>query len=102
MNLYKQVKKGAPGYKTAAWWADFSVNGQRFRISTDTENKTDALKFAKNKESQAMQGKLSATSQSFARLTFLEAADKYLLSRTLELQPISLTKEKYLLVKLKE
>ena len=77
MKLYKQVKKTSPAYKTAAWWADFSVNGQRFRISTDTDNKTDAGKLAKDKESQAMQGKLSATSQSFARLTFLEAAAKY-------------------------
>ncbi len=102
MRLYKQVKRGAPGYKTAAWWADFSVNGQRFRISTDTDNKTDAGKLAKNKESQAMQGKLSATSQSFARLTFTEAAEKYLTSRKLELQASSLTKETQLLVKLKE
>lgn len=102
MRLYKQAKKSAPGYKTAAWWADFSVNGQRFRISTDTDNKTEALKLAKNKESQALQGKLSANSQSFARLTFIEAADKYLASRKLELQHSSITKEKQLLVKLKE
>jgi integrase len=102
VKLYKQVKKSAPGYKTAVWWADFSVNGQRFRISLDTSNKTDAGKFAKHKESEALQGKLSATSQSFARLTFTEAAEKYLASRKLELQPSSLTKEKQLLVRLKE
>src|SRR5688572_13609654 len=102
MKLYKQVNRRAPGYKTAVWWADFSVNGQRFRISTDTANKTDANTLAKKKEAQANDGKLSASSQSFARLTFPEAADKYLISRKLELQPSSLTKEKQLLVKLKE
>jgi integrase len=101
MKLYKQVRKGAPNYKTAAWWCDFSVNGQRFRISTDTSNKTDALKFAKDKEAAALQGKLSASSANFARLTFIEAADKYLASRKLELQPSSLKKEKQLLVQIK-
>jgi integrase len=113
MKLYKQVREFIPdplngrkirnpAYKTAAWWADFSINGQRFRISTDTPNKTEANTLAKQKESQANEGKLSASSQSFARLTFTEAADKYLLSRKLELEPSSLTKEKQLLVKLKQ
>ena len=101
MKLYKQVKKSAPGYKTAAWWADFSINGQRFRISTDTANKTEANTLAKKKESQANDGKLSASSQSFARLTFTEASLKYILSRKLELEPSSLRKEKQLLVQLK-
>ena len=43
-----------------------------------------------------------ARSQTFARLPFIEAAEKYLAGRKLELQPSSLTKEKQLLVKLKE
>jgi integrase len=102
MKLYKQAKKGAPGYKSASWWADFSVNGQRFRVSCDTDNKVDALKFAKGKEIAAMQGRLSASSASFARLSFAEASEKYLASRKLELAPSSLTKERQLLVKLKE
>jgi hypothetical protein len=102
MKLYKQEKKTEPTYKTAVLWCDFSVNGQRFRISTDTDNKTEAGKFAKGKESQAMQRKLSATSQSFARLTFIEAAAKYLLGRKLELAKSSITKETQSLVKLKE
>lgn len=114
MKLYKQVKetiadpenpektKPNPVYKAAVWWADFSVDGRRYRLSTDTTNKTEALTLAKTKESQARQGKLSASSQSFARLTFLEASEKYINSRKLELQPSSLTKEKQLLVKLKE
>ena len=102
MRIFKQVKKGSPTYKTAPWWADFSINGQRFRLSLDTANKTEANDLAKKKEAQANAGKLTATSHSFARLTFIEAADKYLLSRKLELAPASLKKEKQSLVKLKE
>jgi integrase len=114
MKLYKQVKQTMPDplnpanliknpvYKTAVWWADFTVDGRRYRVSTDTSNKTDAGIVAKKKESAAAQGKLSARSQSFARLTFPEAADKYLASRKLELQASSLTKETQLLVKPRE
>lgn len=93
MKLFKRSK---------TWWADFSVNGQRFRISLDTTNKTEATSAAHKKVAQAEAGRLSTNSQSFARLTFLEAADKYLNSRKLELQAASVTKEKQLLVKLKE
>ncbi len=104
MKLYKQVKapKTSPEYKAASWWADFSINGQRFRISLDTSNKTEANTLAKKKEAQASDGKLTATSQSFARPTFIEAAHKYLLGRKLDLQKSSITKERQLLVKLKE
>lgn len=97
-----QVKKGSPAYKTAVWWTDFSINGQRFRIGLDTTSKNEATALAHEKIAQAKQGKLSAKSQSFARLTFNEAAEKYLTSRKLELQASSLTKEAQLLVKLKE
>jgi integrase len=100
--LYKQVPKGHPNYNAAVWWADFTVNGQRFRISTGESNKTKANAFRKKKELAAGAGKLSAKSQSFARLTFTDASDKYIAARKLELQASSLTKEKQLLVKLKE
>jgi integrase len=93
MKLFKRSK---------TWWADFSVNGQRFRISLDTTDKRAATSTAADKLTQAKQGKLSANSQSFARLTFLEAADKYMASRKLELQKSSIVKETQLLVKLKE
>lgn len=115
MKLYKQVKKTIPNplnpgeeiknpaHDKAVWWADFADDsGRRWRLSTDTNNKTEAGKLAKKKEALANAGKLSVNSQSFARLTFPEAAAKYLASRKLELQPSSLTKEKQLLVKLKE
>lgn len=47
-------------------------------------------------------GKLSTASQSFARLAFGEAADRHVASRTLDLAPSSLAKEKQLLVKPRE
>jgi integrase len=110
MKLYKQVREYLdkektiknPAYQDAVWWADFTVDGRRYRISTDTKNKTEASKTAKKKEAQANAGKLSANSQSFARLTLSEATEKYLASRKLELQASSLAKEKQLCVKLKE
>lgn len=102
MRLYKQVKRSSSLYKTAVWWADFSIDGQRFRVGLDTTNKSEATALAHEKIAQAKQGKLSAKSQSFARLTFPEAAEKYLQTRKLELQPSSLTKETQLLVKLKQ
>lgn len=112
MKLYKQIKREItdsegkkrlnPDDKTATWWADFSINGQRFRLSLDTASKPKATGIAHDKLTQAKQGKLSAKSQSFARLAFTEAAEKYLLSRKLELAKSSIIKETQLLVKLKE
>jgi len=92
MKLFKRNK---------TWWADFSINGQRYRISLETTDKRSATSTAADKLTQAKQGKLSANSQSFARLTLSEAAEKYLASRKLELQPSSVAKEKQLLVQLK-
>ncbi|MDQ3818837.1 MAG: hypothetical protein M3362_14330, partial [Acidobacteriota bacterium] len=93
MRLYKRDK---------IWWVDFSVNGQRFRLSLDTTDKRKAPSLANEKITQAQQGKLSVASQSFARLAFGEAADRYIASRSLELSLSSQAKEKQLLVKLRE
>src|SRR5215468_9347300 len=93
MKLFKRNK---------TWWADFSCNGQRFRVSLDTTDRRQAVSIADNKLVAAKQGKLSVASQSFARLAFGEASDKYTAGRKLELSGASLIKEKQLLVKLKE
>jgi integrase len=93
MRLFKRSK---------TWWADFSVNGQRFRLALDTTDKREATRTANSKLTSAQQGRLSASSASFARLTFTEASEKYLASRKLELAPSSLTKETQLCVKLRE
>ncbi len=100
MNLFKRNK---------TWWADFAVNGQRFRVSLDvpatakgTRPPAEATNAAHEKLTQAKGGNLSTKSRNFARLAFTEAADKYLTSRRLELQKSSITKETQSLVKLKE
>jgi integrase len=80
------------------WWADFSVHGQRFRMSLDTTDWREAQACEKEKIAQASEGKLAATGKSFARLAFAKAAERYLDSRNLELSERSLKKERQLLV----
>jgi integrase len=74
------------------------VNGQRFRQSLDTTDWREAQSEEKKRIAQAQAGNLSAAGQSFARLAFIEAADRYLDSRKLELSDRSLKKERQLLV----
>src|SRR6202165_5126602 len=89
MSLYK---------RNDTWWTDFSVNGQRFRMSLDTSDWREAQRVQKEKISEAQQGKLVPASQQFSRLSFSEAADRYLEGRRLELSNRSLKKERQLLV----
>src|SRR5271168_108032 len=84
--------------RNKTWWTDFSLNGMRFRQSLDTTDWREALSGEKKLIAQAQAGKLSATAQSFARLAFAEAAERYLDSRKLELSERSLKKERQLLV----
>src|ERR1700688_4580280 len=90
MSLYKRVD---------TYWTDFSVNGQRFRMSLDTSDWREAQRLQKERITEASQGKLAPASQQFARLAFGEAADRYLEGRKVELSDRSLNKEKQLLVK---
>jgi integrase len=89
MDVFRRNKK---------YWVDFSLNGQRFRQSLDTTDWREANRLAGEIISQAQAGKLSAAGQSFARLAFTAAADRYLNSRKLELSDRSLKKERQLLV----
>jgi hypothetical protein len=84
------------------WHTHFFVDGQRFRQSLETSDRREALRKEKNLIAAAKQGKLSASSEDFARLTFEQAAEKYLLSRLPELAESSQQKERQLLVKPKE
>ncbi len=93
MALYKRGK---------TWWADFSVNGQRYRESLGTSDWREAQSRLKESISQATQGKIAPSSQQFAKVAFSEAADRYCVSRQLELSPRSLMKERQLLVKPKD
>src|SRR5271169_2140294 len=71
------------------YWTDFSVNGQRFRQSVDTTDWRDALKREKELIGQAQAGKLSLAGQSFARLAFTEALERYLQDRAVHVAPRS-------------
>ncbi len=118
MRVYKQVKQYLdaekkqpnPAFKDAVWWCDFSIDGKRYRCSTDTTNKNDANKAAKKKEAQAQAGTLKPSTDSFARLAFSEAVDRHIIRWSIEpskktRQPpaqSSVTKEKQLAVKPKE
>jgi integrase len=63
------------------WHTQFWVDGQRFRQSLHTGDWRKAQSAESKLIAQAEQGKLSATSQQFARLPFSEALDRYLADR---------------------
>ena len=54
MALYKRNK---------TWWTDFSVNGQRFRMSLDATDWREAQRLEKEKIAEAQQGRLSTSGQ---------------------------------------
>jgi integrase len=76
------------------WWADFSVNGQRFRQSLDTTDWREALAREKEKIAQASTGKLAPSSQQFARLSFSDAVERYLADRLARIQPKTVMAER--------
>ncbi len=84
------------------WHTHFVVNGERFRQSLGTTDWRVARSKERTLISEAQQGKLSASSEDFARLPFEEAAGKYLAARLPELAPSSQQKERQLLVKTRE
>ncbi len=71
------------------WWTDFSVNGVRYRISLDTTDWREAQSNEKEKIAEAQIGKLSVAGQSFARLAFTEALERYLADRSARVVPRS-------------
>jgi integrase len=85
MSLYKRGD---------TYWTDFSVNGQRFRVSLDTSDWREAQRLQKERITEASQGKLAPASQQFARLAFGEAADRFLADRIPHLAARSIQTEK--------
>ena len=71
------------------WWTDFSVNGQRFRLSLETADWREANSEEKKKIAEAEAGKLSVAAHSFARLAFAEALERYLGDRSAHVAPSS-------------
>ena len=84
MSLYK---------RGGTWWTDFSVNGQRFRLSLDTSDWREAQRQEKEKITDAQQGKIAPASQQFSRLSFSQAAERFLLQRVVEVSANTLSTE---------
>ena len=80
------------------YWADFTVNGIRYRKTTKTTDMRKAKGEEKRLIEQAVSGRLSDRSDPFQRLGFKEAADVYLKDRKPELAESSYRKERQLLV----
>ena len=76
------------------WHTHFFVDGQRFRQSLDTSDWREAQSKQKDLIADAKAGKLSPTKQEFARLSFREAAERFLQDRTPQLAPLSVRTEK--------
>jgi len=77
------------------WWTNFSVNGVRYRqpIRTEHGRRTkdwrEALSAEKKLIAKAEEGKLSVAGQSFARLAFTVALERYLADRSAHVAPRS-------------
>jgi len=94
------------------FWADFSVNGLRYRVplkdSRGRKIPADDLhrEMAARSEERAMEkaerGQLAPQKERSARLPFTQAADDYLASRKLELAASSMVKETDLAARLKD
>ncbi len=76
------------------WHTHFFVDGQRFRQSLETSDWREAQSKEKDLIADAKAGKLSPTKQEFARLSFREAAERFLQDRTPQLAPLSVRTEK--------
>ena len=64
------------------WWADVTVNAERFRQSLKTSDKREAKNREKELIAQIQAGKVAApTGKAFGRLPFGAAADQYLKER---------------------
>ena len=64
------------------WWADVTVNGQRYRESLHTTDRREAKNVEKELVAKIQAGKVgSPTGKAYARLPFNEAADIYVRER---------------------
>ena len=94
------------------FWADFSVNGLRYRvplrdsrgrkIPADDGHREMAARSEERAMEKAERGQLAPQKERSARLPFNQAAEDYLASRKLELAASSMVKEKDLAARLKE
>jgi integrase len=81
-------------FRRGKWWyADFTVNGQRYKQTVQTTDWREALAREKELIGQASAGKLAPSSQQYAKLGFTEAADRYIADRLSHLAPRSIRTE---------
>jgi len=94
------------------FWADFSVNGLRYRvplkdsrgrkIPADDGHREMAARSEERAMEKAERGQLAPQKERSARLPLSQAADEYLASRKLELAASSMVKETDLAARLKD
>lgn len=69
-------------WKRGDWyWADFTVNGERFRIPLDTKDWRTAVQLEKDRIAEARAGKITPKVTSLARCTLADAIEPYLATR---------------------
>lgn len=100
-------------WKREKWfWADFSLNGIRYRVAlrdsrgrkipADDSYRELAARSEERAIEKAERGQLAPKREHSARSPFSQAADEYVASRKLELAPSSMTKETDLAARLKD
>ena len=76
------------------WHADFVVDGQRYRQSLDTSDWREAQALHKELIARAKAGKVSAKKHEIAKLTFRDAAERFLEDRLSHLAERSIQTER--------
>ena len=76
------------------WHTDFSVDGQRYRMSLETTDRRAAKVKERELITQVSAGNLNSKISVFTRMGFAEAAERHLLDRMPRLAPRSIQTEK--------
>jgi integrase len=76
------------------YYADFTVDGKRYRPPLGTKDEREAKRLEKVKITEASQGKLAASKREFSRLGFKEAAERYIEETALTQVPQSVRTNK--------
>jgi len=63
-------------WKRGAWyWADFTVNGERFHVPLDTKDWRTAVQLEKERIAEAREAKITPKATSLARSTLTDAIE---------------------------
>ena len=84
------------------WWTDFTVGGQRFRLSLETGNWQQAEQRQKERMAEAAAGKLAALKQPLARLPLRQAVEQYLCEKLMYQAASSVSRERWAAARLIE